>query len=166
VFGTANPTTGVISTARFLARWHQRPQRLEREQGADQGHNRGVDRVPSGTLSLYFKWTDASRCHRSAQTGGFPAATFAGTCKAMIAQRRGRVSFCSAGRTCSPGEDHCFTLSAQDHSLFNRSVLSVQVINFPVSIFQEFRLTRCGRTWHMVGVLGAQCVGSRWQWVA
>jgi hypothetical protein len=41
----------------------------------------------------------------------------------MIEQGRGRVSFCSAGRTRSPGEDHCFTLSAQDHSSFSHSVL-------------------------------------------
>jgi hypothetical protein len=57
----------------------------------------------------------------------------------MIAQRRGRVSFCSAGRTRSPGEDHCFTSSAQDHSSFNRSVLlllsspSFQVFSFNIS---------------------------------
>jgi len=57
----------------------------------------------------------------------------------MVAQRRGRVSFCSAGRTRSPGEDHCFTSSAQDHSSFNRSVLlllsspSFQVFSFNIS---------------------------------
>ncbi len=133
MFGTANPTMGVISAARFLARWHQRPQRLEREQGADQGHNRGVDCVPSGTLSLYFKWTDASRCHWSAQTGGFPAATFAGTCKAMIAQRRGRVSFCSAGRTRSPGEDHCFTSLFNELQSFSSFSPSFQVPSFNTS---------------------------------
>jgi hypothetical protein len=132
---------GWISAARFLARWHQRPQRLEREQRADQGHNRGVDRVSSGTLPLCFKWTDASRCHRSAQTGGFPAATFAGTCKAMIAQRRGRVSFCSAERTRSPGEDHCFILSAQDHSCFNRLVLLLFSPSFQTSSFNISRVS-------------------------
>ena len=41
----------------------------------------------------------------------------------MIRQRRGRVSFCSAGRTRSPSEDHCFAFSAQDHSSFSHSVL-------------------------------------------
>jgi hypothetical protein len=93
---------GRVSAARLLARWHQRSRCLEREQGTDQGHNCSVDRVYPGALSLYFEWTDASRCHRSAQTGGFPAAARAGTCKAMIEQGRGRVSFCSAGRTRSP----------------------------------------------------------------
>ena len=92
------------------------------------------------------KWTDLSRCHRSAQTGGFPAATFAGTCKAMIAQRRGRVSFCCAGRTRSPGEDHCFTKftsSAQDHSLFKS-----QFSSFQFQYFKSF-------AWHGAGGPGA-----------
>ncbi len=35
---------------------------------------------------------------------------------------------------------------------------SVQVFKFQVSIFQEFRLARCGRIWRVVVVLGAQCV--------
>ena len=42
---------------------------------------------------------------------------------------------------------------------------SDQVFKFQVSIFQEFRLARCGRIWRMVVVLGAQYVRSRWQWV-
>ena len=95
----------------------------------------------AGPRGLPGKWTDSSRCHRSTRTGGFPAATFAGTCKAMIAQRRGRVSFCCAGRTSSPGEDHCFTPSAQDHSSFNRSVLLLSSPSFQAFSFNISRVS-------------------------
>ncbi len=126
--------------ARLFARWHQRSRCLEREQGTDQSHNCSVDRVSPGALSLYFEWTNASRCHRSAQTGGFPAAARAGTCKAMIEQGWGRASFCSAGRARTPGEDHCFTLSAQDHNSFSHSFLLLfsqkfQIPSFHISSF-------------------------------
>jgi hypothetical protein len=69
----------------------------------------------------------------------------------MIAQRRGRVSFCSAGRTRSPGEDHCSTLSAQDHSSFNRSVLLLSSPSFSSFQFQYFK----SFAWHGAGGPGA-----------